>query len=161
VSKVSAVARLIFTRRGVVGLLAAVAGAGSLGVVGVSQAGAVVNNNGLYRAYTNVNGTGCQVVVGDQKSPNAAVGEVDVTRCSHYYNLDDYVRLEWSTSANGPWHALGWYANRSTNYQLDTATSGFCGSLYWRTAADISFNNGQTFSGLLYSLPGYYATACR
>lgn len=47
-----------------------------------SPAGAVVQNNGNNVAYTNVDGTGCQVVVGDQKTADGgAVGEVDVTRC--------------------------------------------------------------------------------
>jgi len=40
--------------------------AGIFAFLGVGPARATVANNGNDRAYTNVDGTGCQVVVGDQ-----------------------------------------------------------------------------------------------
>ncbi|HEX3921583.1 MAG TPA: hypothetical protein VHY31_04810 [Streptosporangiaceae bacterium] len=150
--------------------------AGTLAFLGTGPASATVANNGVNRAYQNVDGTGCQVVVGDQADPvrRSAIGEVDVTRCSAYYGLIIRVYLDHQYHyANGTYSApktvaetqlpsTGYYVG----YQLDAATSSVCGYAnakytdYWYTAADVSFNGGKTWSGLLYSYEGSFETGC-
>ena len=157
-SKVSGIVHQLLTRRGIAAVLACAATAGTSGAVGVSNAGAVVNNNGLNVAYT-LGGTGCRAVVGDEKSSTAAIGEVDVTRCPYYYNIEDWVQLQISSSANGRWSPYTGYVTSGYTYQLDDATAPECGAHYWRTVADVRINGN--WSGYMFSKVGYYNTPCR
>jgi hypothetical protein len=156
--------------------IAVVSTAGALAFLGVGPASATVANNGNNRAYTNVDGTGCQVVVGDQADPvrRSAIGEVDVTRCSAYYDLIIRVYLDHQYHyANGTYSAAKTVAETQLpstgyvyTYQLDAATNSVCGYAnaqytdYWYTAANISFNGGRTWSGLIYSYETPFETGC-
>lgn len=146
------------------------------GFLGAGSASATVANNGVNVAYANVDGTGCQVVVGDQADPvyGSAIGEVDVTRCSRYYGLVIRVYLDhYYVNPNGTHSPLTTVAEIQLpssgyvyGYQLDAATSRVCGyhnaqyTDYWYTVADVSFNGGQTWTGLLWSKGGYWETWC-
>ena len=160
----------------VTGTIAVLSTAGTLAFLGVGPASATVANNGLNRTYLNVDGTGCQVVVGDEADPVrfSAIGEVDVTRCSgnraliirvyldhqYHYSNGNYSSPTTVAETQLPGTGYVW------TYQLDDATTSVCGyhngyhADYWYTAADISFNGGQTWSGLLYSYGGFWETGC-
>jgi hypothetical protein len=156
--------------------IAILSAAGTLAFLGVGPASATVANNGNNRAYANVDGTGCQVVVGDQADPvrRSAIGEVDVTRCSAYYPLIIRVYLDHQTrNPNGTYSAAKTLAETQYpatgyvyTYQQDVPTKSVCGYAnpkntdYWYTAANISFNGGQTWSGLIYSYETPFETGC-
>ena len=134
-------------------------------------------NTPVAHAYSNVDGTGCQVVVGRRSlltRTASATQQVDITRCPRYYPLAVRIYLDhqyhYANGTASAWKTVkewlqpaGTYFN---TYQLDVATPSACGyenakyTDYWVTAADISFNGGATWSGLLYSNYGYWETGC-
>jgi hypothetical protein len=150
----------------VISLAAALSVAGLLGTLGSGPAGATVANNGINRAYANVDGTGCQVVVGDRADPTygSAIGEVDVTRCPYYYNIVVRVYLDHANYYNGPLTTVKETQAGAYTYQYDVWTGSACGyhsgTDYWYTYANVSFNGGQTWSGLLPSYYGRWETGC-
>jgi hypothetical protein len=149
----------------VMGAAAGLSAASLFGFLAAAPAGAVVANNGVNVAHTNVDGTGCQVVVGDQASPvRAAIGEVDVTRCAGARQLVVRVYLDHAAYYNGPLKTVAEYQASVAGTQLDAWTNGLCGyhsgSDYWITYADVSFNGGQTWSGLLGSNYAPFSTGC-
>jgi hypothetical protein len=147
------------------GLAVGLVAAGSVIGLGMGAASATVANNGVNWAYPNVEGTGCQVVVGDEQSVIlAAIGEADVTRCSRNYPLVVITYLDFSTSPSGKGAktvAENWRSGLT--YQIDVATnnyndpSGMCGKGYWETNTQVSFNGGATYTPPMASNDGYRA----
>lgn len=145
--------------------------AGALAFLGTGAANATVQNNGNNRAYQNLDGYGCQVVVGDEADPaRRAIGEVDITHCPANYHLVVRVYLEhqyyYANGSTSSWQFLPGLQYSYYGYQFDAATGAFCGydnaknTDYWYTVADISFNGGQTWSGYVYSYEGSFETGC-
>jgi hypothetical protein len=114
----------MFRRVNLVLAAAAVATTATICAV-AAPAGAVVANNGINMTYTNVDGTGCQIVVGDQQSKIlAAIGETDVTRCSHDYNLVVWTFLDFIPVSAGQEKTIAENGLAfSDNYQGDVATN--------------------------------------
>ena len=144
------------------GLAVGAIATGLVAGLGIGTAGATVANNGNAMAYANVDGTGCQIVVGDQASPvRATIGETDVTRCSHNYSLVIRTYLDFIPAAGGSPRTVAENQGSAVTYQADVATNnyldpyGLCGNGYWETVADVSFNGGATWTGLLGSYGGY------
>lgn len=164
------------------GAVAVLSTAGTIAFVGAGAASAAVANTSVAYTISNLDNSGCRVVLGDESDPvhRSAIGEVDVTRCPYYYDLVVQVYLDhryrnpngtftaWKTVKEFvPASGTYWY-----NYQLDVTTGvnaagvGVCGydnaagTDQWVTAADVSFNDGRTWSGLIYSNTGYFETGC-
>jgi hypothetical protein len=150
--------------------------AGTIAFLGAGTASATVANTAVAYPHPNLDHSGCQVVVGDEADPvhRSAIGEVDVTRCPYDYYLVVRVYLDhryrYSDGSFGPWKTKAefvppvgeyWY-----NYQLDVSTGSVCGyenaidADEWITAANVSFDGGHTWSGLIYSNLGYWETGC-
>jgi hypothetical protein len=147
------------SRRGrrAITVAAALTAVGALGLLGTVPAHASVQPNGFAYYITNLDHTGCNLAIGSQASPVLyGIGEVDIA-CPVPYNLVIEVQLWHATSlagANATLLASNYYAHTVASAGVRTLPS-VCGytsaSNYWAVRADVSFNNGKTFSGWIYS----------